>query len=181
MAVPFDGFHHVTLLAGDPAANVCFTTELLGLRLLNVYEVASLGERFDFLLFLGVFYHLRHPLLALDLIREHVAKNLLLFATLQRGEDTIFTPANDYDFFDECPFVEPGFPRLHFVEQRYAGHPTNWFIPNRAASEAMLRSAGFEIIERAESEVVLAGIAEPTGCHDGPRAAYPSRGPRETA
>lgn len=36
MAVPFDGFHHVTLLAGDPAANVRFTTELLGLRLLKV-------------------------------------------------------------------------------------------------------------------------------------------------
>ena len=33
---------------------------------------AALGERFDVVLFLGVLYHLRHPLLALDLIREHV-------------------------------------------------------------------------------------------------------------
>lgn len=33
---------------------------------LSVYDVARLGERFDVVLFLGVFYHLRHPLLALD-------------------------------------------------------------------------------------------------------------------
>ena len=32
------------------------------------------AERFDIVLFVGVLYHLRHPLLALDLIHEHVAK-----------------------------------------------------------------------------------------------------------
>ena len=36
----------------------------------------------------------------------------------------------------------PGYPKLHFVEHRYAGDPTNWWIPNRACAEAMLRSAG---------------------------------------
>ena len=34
----------------------------------------SSGERFDLVIFMGVFYHLRHPLLALDLIHEHVAR-----------------------------------------------------------------------------------------------------------
>ena len=41
-------------------------------RNLSVYDVARLGERFDVVLFMGVFYHLRHPLLALDLLHEHV-------------------------------------------------------------------------------------------------------------
>src|SRR5690554_6508049 len=37
------------------------------LRQLSVYELGSIGEKFDLVLFMGVFYHLRHPLLALDL------------------------------------------------------------------------------------------------------------------
>src|SRR5437588_7376526 len=37
------------------------------LRRLSVYDVAQLRERFDVVLFMGVLYHLRHPLLALDL------------------------------------------------------------------------------------------------------------------
>src|SRR5690606_2642944 len=51
------------------------------LRRMSVYDVAQLGERFDLVLFMGVLYHLRYPLLALDLIREHVAGDLLLFQT----------------------------------------------------------------------------------------------------
>lgn len=39
----------------------------------SVYDVGALNERFDIVLFMGVLYHLRHPLLALDLIRETVA------------------------------------------------------------------------------------------------------------
>src|SRR5918994_4402373 len=31
-------------------------------RMLSVYDVAALGERFDVVLFMGVLYHLRHPL-----------------------------------------------------------------------------------------------------------------------
>src|SRR5439155_14660893 len=50
-------------------------------RCLSIYDVAALGERFDLVLFMGVLYHLRHPLLALDLIHEHVAQDLLLFKT----------------------------------------------------------------------------------------------------
>ncbi|MFZ5729070.1 MAG: DUF1698 domain-containing protein, partial [Pseudomonadota bacterium] len=37
-------------------------------RKLSVYDLARLGERFDLVIFMGVLYHLRHPLLALDLI-----------------------------------------------------------------------------------------------------------------
>ena len=49
---------------------------------LDVYDVAKLGERFDLVIFMGVLYHLRHSLLALDLIREHVAGDLMLFQTM---------------------------------------------------------------------------------------------------
>ena len=44
---------------------------------------------------------------------------------------------------------------MYFIEESYAGDPTNWWIPNRACAEAMLRSAGFEIVAHPESEVYV--------------------------
>jgi len=67
-----------------------FAAEVSGLDIefaqLSVYDVGALGERFDLVLFLGVLYHLRHPLLALDLIREHVVGDLFVCQSMQRGD-----------------------------------------------------------------------------------------------
>lgn len=124
-------------------------------RKLSVYDVAALGERFDIVLFMGVLYHLRHPLLALDLIREHVVGELMIFQSMQRGSTDVLPVEDNYDFWREDLFDEPSFPKLHFVENRYANDPTNWWIPNRACAEAMLRSAGFDITAHPEDEVYL--------------------------
>ena len=124
-------------------------------RLMSVYEVAALRERFDLVLFMGVLYHLRHPLLALDLLREHVVGDLLLFQSMMRGSAETPRIEADYPFAEQDVFNEPGYPRLHFVERRYAGDQTNWWIPNRACAEAMLRSAGFDIVSSPVPEVLL--------------------------
>ncbi len=143
-------------------------------RQLSVYDVASLGERFDLVVFMGVLYHLRHPLLALDLIREHVAGDLLLFQSMQRGNAEIAPVAPDYDFFDAAAFAAEGWPRLHFVEHAFSGDHTNWWVPNRAASAAMLRAAGFAIEANPEPEVFLCRRAGRADEFYG--AVYPSRG-----
>lgn len=143
------------------------------LRQLSVYDVAKLGERFDLVIFMGVLYHLRHPLLALDLIREHVTGDLMLFQTLQRGSERRLTVAADYAFGDSAHFSHPGYPKLHFIEHHYAGDPTNWWAPNGAASEAMLRSAGFAITAHPEPEVYLCRAAER---RQGDGAVYPATG-----
>ena len=101
-------------------------------RKLSVYDVAALGERFDLVIFMGVLYHLRHPLLALDLIWEHVADDLLLFQSMQRGSNEVHPVAADYPFEETAHFDEPGYPKLHFIEHRYARDPTNWWAPNAA-------------------------------------------------
>jgi tRNA (mo5U34)-methyltransferase len=124
-------------------------------RQMSVYEVGRLREQFDLVIFMGVLYHLRHPLLALDLIYEHVAADMLLFQCLQRGSDDVLATAADYPFLEWDVFDRPDFPKLHFVEHRYTGDPTNWFFPNRAAVEAMLRNCGFVIKEHPEREVYL--------------------------
>ncbi|ODN70108.1 TIGR04290 family methyltransferase [Methylobrevis pamukkalensis] len=130
------------------------------LRQMSVYDVGRIGERFDLVLFMGVFYHLRHPLLALDLIREHVAGDRLLFQSLQRGSGEVSALADDHSFHDWDVFDAADYPKLFFVEERYSGDPTNWFIPNRAAVESMLRSAGFRIEAHPEREVYLCRLAE---------------------
>jgi len=144
-------------------------------RKLSVYDVGALGERFDVVIFMGVLYHLRHPLLALDLIREHVAGDMLIFQSMQRGSQEVFPVKEDYDFWQEKIFADPSFPRLHFIEHRYANDPTNWWIPNRAATEAMLRSAGFSIEAHPEDEVYICRLAEPAW---GGGAVYPLGGKR---
>jgi len=135
------------------AAEVCEAD--IEFRQLSVYDVAALNETFDLVLFLGVFYHLRHPLLALDLIHEHVTRELLIFQSMQRGSEDVVRLAENYPFCETGIFTQEGFPKMFFVEKSYSSDPTNWWIPNRACVEAMLRSAGFEILEHPESEVFV--------------------------
>lgn len=157
-------------------AQARFAAEMAGqdieFRQLSVYDVGSLGERFDIVLFMGVLYHLRHPLLALDLIREHVVRDLLVFQSMQRGSTEVDAVEDDYDFWNFDLFDRPGVPKLHFIEHRYADDPTNWWVPNRAGVEAMLRSAGFAITAHPEAEVYICRAAGPPA---GEGAVYPAR------
>ncbi|MFN3352103.1 MAG: TIGR04290 family methyltransferase [Brevundimonas sp.] len=146
------------------------------LRKLSVYDVGALGERFDVVLFMGVLYHLRHPLLALDLIREHAAGDWLIYQSLQRGSRREEPVPADRDFTEADLFEVPAYPKLHFIEHRYAGDPTNWWAPNAACSAAMLRSAGFAIVDHPETEVFVCRAAEPAW---GAAPVYPARAATE--
>ncbi len=143
-------------------AQARFVAEALHLdvefRQLSVYDVPQLREKFDVVLFMGVLYHLRHPLLALDLIREHVARDLFVFQSMQRGSDQTFRAEEDYDFWRTEIFDRPEFPRMYFIEKKYARDPTNWWIPNRACVEAMLRSSDFSIVGHPEEEVFVCRV-----------------------
>lgn len=141
-------------------------------RNMSVYDVASLGEKFDVVIFMGVFYHLRHPLLALDLLYENVVKDLLVFQSMQRGSDKVELFQTDYDFWQTDIFHSHTFPKMYFIEHRYSNDPTNWWIPNRGCMEAMLRSSGFKIIEHPEPEVYICKRGEITD--NQPRAVYPA-------
>lgn len=158
-------------------AQARFAAEVTGLdiefRQLSVYDVGALGERFDIVLFLGVLYHLRHPLLALDLIHAHAARDLLVFQSMQRGAETLAPVQEDYDFWQAEQFAAADYPKLHFIEHRYAHDETNWWVPNRACAEAMLRSAGFRILQHPEPEVYICRH-EAAPSRDG--AVYPVRG-----
>lgn len=151
-------------------------TRVLGaevdLRELSVYDVGALGRKFDVVIFMGVLYHLRHPLLALDLLREHVVGQTLIFQTMTRGSHGVMTPDEDYSFEEQSIFEQPAFPRMHFIEKKYSNDQTNWWIPNRACVEAMLRSSGFEIVDHPHAEVYVCRVA---GKPAGEGAVHPAR------
>lgn len=154
-------------------------------RNLSVYDVAALGQTFDLVIFMGVFYHLRHPLLALDLIRAHVAGDLMLFQTMQQGSNDVLAVPPDHPFhlpgtFDPPGyFDEPGYPKMHFVEREFAHDWTNWWAPNKACSQAMLRAAGFSIEAEPEDEVYLCrAAAVPYAGWGLSHAVYPAKGER---
>jgi len=79
---------------------------------------------FDVVLFAGVFYHLRHPLLVLEqlapLAKETFILETHLDARWMRRPAMVFYPGREQD-----------------------GDPTNWWGPNPACVEAMLRDVGF--------------------------------------
>ena len=149
-----------------------YAAEVTGLDIaferMSVYEVAKLRERFDLVIFMGVFYHLRHPLLALDLLRQHAAKDWFIFQSMLRGSASISRVEQDYPFWEVAMFDKPGFPKMHFIENEYSQDSTNWWIPNRACAEAVLRSAGFRIESRPEQEVFVCRCDDGAHLHELP-------------
>lgn len=117
----------------------------------SVYDVARIPGQFDYVLFMGVFYHLRYPLYALDTIVKKV-RTKLVFQTMVRGSTASPELRDDYHFWNKKVFERPDFPCMYFIEKKYAGDPTNWWIPNHGGMEAMLRSSGLEIESHPEME-----------------------------
>jgi tRNA (mo5U34)-methyltransferase len=122
---------------------------------LSVYQVKELKERFDLVLFMGVLYHLRYPLLALDLLHDYAVGDTMIFQCLQRGSQKVAKLDEDYPFENRDVFLQEGYPVAYFVERCYSHDPTNWWIPNQACVEAMLRSSGFDIVMQPEQEVYV--------------------------
>jgi len=120
----------------------------------QVYDLARWSERFDLILFMGVFYHLRYPLLALDLVAERV-KRLLVFQTLTMPDEDLIEAPPDIDLDDRQRLLAPGWPKMAFIEKKLAGDPTNWWAANHAGVEAMLRSAGLQVLAYPTHEMYL--------------------------
>jgi tRNA (mo5U34)-methyltransferase len=129
---------------------------------INVYDVLSLRRTFDLVLFLGVFYHLRHPLLGLDLATA-VTRTTLFFQTLTMPQHGRRTCPRNITLAERGQMLDPAWPKMAFVEKRLEGDPTNWWVPNDAAVKAMLRSCGWRSIHCLGEEIYHCGnrSAEP--------------------
>ncbi len=112
------------------------------------------GSKFDIVLFLGVFYHLRYPLLALDIISEKV-KKYLVFQTLSLDIKEEHEIIDDFDFMNREIMHRKEWPAMAFIENKFMGDPTNWWVPNPAAIKAIFRTAGFKLIKEPGHEMYI--------------------------
>lgn len=121
--------------------------ELLGSKVKHILgsiytlDPSELGQ-FDLVLCLGVFYHLRYPLLALDNLYT-ICRNRLIFESqicdhwyLKRDG----TPAALADFSSELTET----PMAQFYpNSELCNDYTNWWVPNQIGLIQMLESSGF--------------------------------------
>lgn len=124
-------------------------------REMQIYDLARSPETFDLVWFMGVFYHLRYPLLGLDIVAEKVRRKLVFQTLTMPGDEVQSTDVDPGDIEERDMFLAPGWPRMAFIEHSFVNDPTNWWAPNHAAVEAMLRSAGFRVTDRPGHEIYV--------------------------
>jgi tRNA (mo5U34)-methyltransferase len=140
-------------------------------------------ERFDYVLFLGLFYHLKYPVLVLDRLAE-MTKELIFFnshiegippeapaargaapsalgrvrrALARRLSPDVATAATAVTGDPERDALQSAsFPRLAFLEGAYRGDLSNWWVPNHEALEPLARSAGLKVLARPHPELLVA-------------------------
>jgi len=100
-------------------------------RRLDVYDVSprTVGQ-FDIVLFMGVLYHLKHPLLALERVCG-VAREMAAVESFVLGEQE---ERNLLEFFED---------------DELGGQVDNWCAPTTACLLALCRTAGFARVELA--------------------------------
>jgi tRNA (mo5U34)-methyltransferase len=124
------------------------------LRRGTVYDLVGSDERWDLVLFMGVLYHLRHPLLALDAVAA-ATRRLLVLQTLTMPGDARPDPPRNLDIDERERMLGSGWPVMAFIEHKLAGDETNWWAPNGACVEAMARSAGLRVDRHPAHEIWL--------------------------
>jgi tRNA (mo5U34)-methyltransferase len=137
---------------GNPhyLAQAKWAAEILGLGAAcrfehrQVYDLSRMKERWDLVLFMGVFYHLRYPLLGLDIAAE-LAQRYLVFQSVATGKIDASPAPPDVEFQTIGELEHPAWPRVAFIENTFCKDATNWWVPNRSAVIGMLRSTGMKI------------------------------------
>ena len=124
----------------------------------QIYDLAREQRVYDLVWFMGVLYHLRHPLLGLDIAAQRTGKLMVLQTMTAPGEERCEVP-DDFGLSERERLLQPGWPTMAFIEKRLANDPTNWWAPNAACVEAMVRSAGLEVIARPAHEVYICAPA----------------------
>ena len=123
---------------------------------IHVYCLTT-EERFDYVLFLGLFYHLKYPVLVLDRLAEMTKSQMFFQSHLVGSDERTLQDQQDYARgADDSLISDPAFPRLAFIEKLYNRDPTNWWIPNHTALEPLLRSSGLRVVARPHPQVVVA-------------------------
>lgn len=162
------------LRQGEWAAEKLGLQDRVRFRRKQVYELAGDPVIYDLVWFMGVFYHLRYPLLGLDILARKT-RRLMIFQSLSLGGDPSPELPENLAYEDRGRLRGSSWPRMAFVESRFAGDPTNWWVPDTAAVCAMIRTAGLDPVREIADETWLCERREPAGVpHPEFQALFPS-------
>jgi tRNA (mo5U34)-methyltransferase len=120
---------------------------------MQVYDLARMRRSFDLVIFMGVFYHLRYPMLAMDIVTQKVNK-MMVFQTLSMPGEGEFSK-EDIGIDDRKYMLKKGWPLMAFIENKLAGDPTNWWAPNHSCIVSMLRTCGMSVIANPGHEIYI--------------------------
>jgi tRNA (mo5U34)-methyltransferase len=135
-------------------------------RMENVYNLSreTVGE-FDVVLFLGVLYHLRKPLAALDAIRSVLKPGGLLFIGTMLIDEYFLLPDGSATTLEAINPVLKNVPLWQsYPRDSLNGDYTNCFAPNMRALEAALSEAQLEVGDR--RIVSMGGYVRATAIED---------------
>jgi tRNA (mo5U34)-methyltransferase len=117
-------------------------------RVSNLYKIPQLQlGAFDYVFFLGVLYHVKHPLLALEIVCAHTRDVAIVESAVIDG------PAYEAGMREEIPTLE------FFETDELGGHFDNWFGPSVASLLAMCRAVGFARVELLSVTATTASVA----------------------
>jgi tRNA (mo5U34)-methyltransferase len=150
------------LAQAEWAAALLGLGDAVELREMGVYDLHRLHETFDVVLFLGVLYHLRYPLLGLDLVAERVHGTLLLQTLTMPGGTTEGVTPGDLPLDERARMRDDDWPVMAFVEHHLAGDHTNWWAPAAGTVEAMIRTTGLRVVARPAHEFWVCERERPT-------------------
>lgn len=154
---------------------------------MSVYEVLEGGlGRFDLILFFGTYYHLRHPLLALERLAEISAGDIYLESAI----------LDDYSVYHGG--LANGYPggqgvMEFYPEDQYGANPTCWWVPTLACLAAQCDAAGWPYVDCWKLEERPADLAHcrgfvhaskhpfPEAMSDGPADVKAAPAPKPTA
>jgi tRNA (mo5U34)-methyltransferase len=141
-------------------------------RMDNVYNLTpELYGLFDVVLFMGVLYHLRKPLAALDSIRSVMKPGARLFVGTMMIDEYVLLPDGSVTTLKALNPILENVP----LWQAYPGDTlngdfTNCFAPNRKALETALAEAQFRV--EAQRTVSMGGYVRATAIQDERVAKY---------
>jgi len=138
-------------------------------------------ERFDYVLLLGLLYHLKYPGIVLDRAAE-MTKERIYIASAVIGPETPDQPPDKQDYVrytEDALLLDPAYPKLAFVEGLYNSDPTNWWLPNHAALPAMMRSAGLRLIARPRQHLLVGEPERHLGTYERGKLVFPRYGKKD--
>jgi tRNA (mo5U34)-methyltransferase len=133
------GFNTAKLVRGSKARYVQGTA----------YDLKKLlTGKFDIICFFGVYYHMKHPLIAFEQIHDILADDGTLLlegeCLLNHAESPELPDSKPSEFVDTL--AKSSLPISMFYPRTYKGDPWNWFIPNLACVRAWLEASGMELV-----------------------------------